>query len=227
MRTANPSRAPSALLCGFTEVTALANLLSRSQPREPFAALSAEQRARFEERARFLVGQSWTTIARYFEERDREGLGDDAADELEELESAPSLSACQALVNRVDALRRGLPEPPPDPSQPRGDWLLYWPGRSVSSGEAEIASRGFFDVQDRPPLGLWVEAIARARAPGSREFEIAVLCYVPADALEPANAGCGVCPTGALAMLEDFEGSGQRHVGVSHALHTQIRALGH
>ena len=130
-------------------------------------------------------------------------------------------------MDRVDAVRRGSLEPTVDPSLPRGDWLLYWPGRSISSGEAEIASRGFFDVQDRPPLGLWLEAIARARAPRSREFEVAVLCYVPADVLERANAGCRICPTGGLAMLEDFEGSGQGRAGISDALNAQVRALGH
>jgi len=213
----------------------MANLLPRDQPREPFAALSAEQRARLEERAHFLVGQSWEAVARHTEglghfdlSGDPSGDSDgDLALELEELEAAPSVSACQALVDRVDAVRRGSLEPTVDPSLPPGDWLLYWPGRSISSGEAEIASRGFFDVQDRPPLGLWLEAIARARAPRSREFEVAVLCYVPADVLERANAGCRLCPTGGLAMLEDFEGSGQGRAGVSDALNAQVRALGH
>jgi hypothetical protein len=130
-------------------------------------------------------------------------------------------------VDRVDAVRRGSLEPTVDPSRPRGDWLLYRPGRSISSGEAEIASRGFFDIQDRPPLGLWLEAIARARAPRSREFEVAVLCYVPADVLERANAGCRLCPTGGLAMLGNFKGSGQGRAGISDALNAQIRALGH
>ena len=209
----------------------MANLLPRDQPREPFAALSAEQRARFEQRAHFLVGQSWKTVARHTEilsDSDPSGdSGGDLALELEELEAAPSLSACQALVDRVDAVRRGSLEPTVAQPLPRGGWLLYWPGRSISSGEAEIASRGFFDVQDRPPLGLWLEAIARARAPRSREFEIAVLCYVPADVLERANAGCRLCPTGGLAMLEDFEGSGQGRAEVSDALNAQVRALGH
>ena len=39
-------------------------------------------------------------------------------------------------------------------------------GRSLSTGEAEIASRGFFDVRDRPPIGLWVESISRRIARG-------------------------------------------------------------
>ena len=78
-----------------------------------------------------------------------------------------------------------------------------------------------------PPLGLWLEAIARVRAPRSREFEVAVLCYVPADVLERANAGCRLCPTGGLAMLKDFKGSGQGRAGISDALNAQVRALGH
>ena len=89
----------------------MANLLPRDQPRELFAALSAEQRARFEQRAHFLVGQSWKTVARHTEilsDSDPSGdSGGDLALELEELEAAPSLSACQALVDRVDAVRRG------------------------------------------------------------------------------------------------------------------------
>ena len=209
----------------------MANLLPRDQPREPFAALSAEQRARLEQRAHFLVGQSWEAVARH-----TEGLGDsdpsgdsdgDLTLELEELEAAPSFSDCQALVDRVDVVRRRSLEPAVDLSLPPGDWLLYWPGRSISSGEAEIASRGFFDIQDRPPLGLWLEAIARARAPRSHEFEVAVLCYVPADVLERAHAGCRLCPTGGLAMLENSEGSGHSRTWISGALNAQVRALGH
>jgi hypothetical protein len=88
-------------------------------------------------------------------------------------------------------------------SDEAGLWLCHRPGRSLESGEAEVASRGFFDVRDRPPLGLWVDAIARPWPSRPGRFEVAVLCWIPADAAGRARAGRLHCPTGALALFEE------------------------
>ena len=85
-----------------------------------------------------------------------------------------------------------------------GLWFAFLPGYSLDTGEAEIASRGFFDSGDRPPLALWVAAVTRARAVGSQELEIAILCYAPADVAGRVRAGFEACPNGALRSLESL-----------------------
>ncbi|MCR9092767.1 MAG: hypothetical protein NXI30_00990 [bacterium] len=173
----------------------MANLLPRSQA--PFPALTEAERARVETRARFALGTPWTRL-RSFSADAAHAL----AAELDELDEAPSLPVAQALlaeldtqraerVSAVEAVTSGL----------RG--LLFRPGRSLRSGEAEAASRGFFDVADRPPPLLWLEAVARPRATGSDEIEIGLLCGVPGDALERAAAGVSACVSGALTWTDD------------------------
>jgi hypothetical protein len=191
----------------------MANLLSRKDSREPFPTFDEIQRARFEERARCISGLEWPGSARALA-RSVDGL----SLELEELEAAPALAVAHALLDRIDRARRPLlpraPAPAPA-SRLRGDWLCYLPGRSLATGEAEIASRGFFDVADRPPPGLWVEAIGR-RARGPRDaFELAILCWIPEAALDSARAGRRACRTGSLATLGE----------VSAALEQQIQRI--
>lgn len=132
------------------------------------------------------------------------------ATDLEELEQAPAPALCDALMETIERMRRALATARAAPLA--GDWLCYWPGRSLATGEADVASRGFFDVWDRPPPGLWVEAATR-RLPGRPDVELAVLCWVPEVALERARAGCAASPTRSLAWLAD----------VSDPLHAQVR----
>jgi hypothetical protein len=99
------------------------------------------------------------------------------------------------------------------PSQIIGEWLCYLPGRSLATGEAEIASRGFFDDLDRPPPGLWIEAIARRASGADSAEELAILCWIPEPAIASARAGQRACVTGSLASPDD----------VSPALSRQLR----
>jgi hypothetical protein len=191
------------------------NLLSSKSPRPPFPAFDEEQRARFEERARFLLRFAWPEDSRTLAlELDAYAL------EFEELESEPSLAAAEALLAQIDELRRARVAPSKDPAgtTPRslgGEWFCYWPGQSLSTGEAEIASRGFFDIRDRPPVGLWVETLGRKRGGASRAYEVAVLCWIPPAVAESAWAGRRACASGCLSGLAE----------VSDALCDQIRGL--
>jgi len=180
----------------------MANLLSRTQSPTPFPAFDPDQRARFDERARFVVQAPWSALQRVHEE-----LVQLHGSELEELDEAPSVASAQALLAQLDAARRdGLTDATEGAvggvSGVR--WLLFRPGRSLSTGEAEIASRGFYDVADRPPLSLWVEAVGRPRAEGSQETEVAILCAVPEAVCDAAAAGRDVCSSGALAWVEEL-----------------------
>ncbi len=193
----------------------MVNLLSGGPPREPFPAFDDNQRARFEERARFSFRLDWPSHA-----RELARAVDFLSDELEELEAEPSLVAADELLDRIDRARRALldtvVESSSGPANPfGGEWLCYWPGRSLSTGEAEIASHGFFDARDRPPVGLWVESIGRRRSRSRSDHELAIVCWIPSGAVQRAQAGREACAESSLAYLAE----------VSEALDEQARML--
>ena len=164
----------------------LANLLPRTESREPFPLLDPEQYARFESRLCSVVS-AVASPDRLRRLARRLGAFDGP---LDELESAPSLVTAFDLLDGLERLRvevslatddrgnadddstRSLPHPP------LGELICYWPGRSLSTGEASVASRGFFDMLDRPPIGFWTEAIARPMDSTREKFEIAIIAWI-------------------------------------------------
>ena len=144
----------------------MVNLLPGTRSRPSLPALTREQRARVRTRWSRIAG--WPTELRL--ELARRAHARLEA-ELEELEQAPALEHALDLLAGLDAIRSELVAADPDPETAGGPsdpseadpatWVVYWPGRSLASGEAEIASRGYLDVWDRPPLGDWLEAVAR------------------------------------------------------------------
>jgi hypothetical protein len=124
---------------------------------------------------------------------------------LEELESATSLVTAQDLLDGFDRVRVGAMSEfdPRDPSPIGGAFFCYWPGRSLSTGEAELASRGYFDVMDRPPLANWLEALARPVSSNRQVFEVAILVWVREADLERAQSGRNACGTESLALLAE------------------------
>lgn len=180
----------------------MVNLLPKASA-PPFADFDRDQRARFEERARcvFALAATATATARF-----ATGLAETFETELEELESSPTLVVAQALLDQLHQARTALVATPAPAAQadPRsGRWLCYSPGRSLSTGEAEIASRGYFDVLDRPPILHWVDAIDRPLSPGSAAREVAIITWVPEEAVERARAGRSACRTQGLAFLDE------------------------
>ena len=184
----------------------MANLLSRGP--KPFPTFDQEQCVRFEERARFLVGRPVGDLIASIS-----AIESDLEADLEELDASPSLAAAQSLASRIDDQRRRVLGTARDVTTreetsafaPGEDnWIGYRPARSLETGEAEIASRGFFDARDRPPLGLWVDVVARARVEGSVAVDLAVICYVPSEMAERARAGREICSSGALTALSEL-----------------------
>jgi hypothetical protein len=135
---------------------------------------------------------------------------------MEELESETSFVTALDLLDRIDRARAEAlagaidrddwSEGPPGSSSspPYGELICYRPGRSLSTGEAAVASRGFFDVLDRPPIGFWIEAIARPIDSSREKFEPAVIAWIPAADVERAAAGCQVCTSGSLTALGEM-----------------------
>lgn len=190
----------------------MVNLLGPRPPNAGLALLEAEPHGRVEARLAILA------------ELVRRGRIDGASlevealeVELEELDQTPSRISALACLEAIDGLRRDLAGKvdagPSSRSWPgdvlaRGDYVGHRPGRSLSSGEAEIASRGYFDVADRPPIGCWIGLLAPGSG-ASRPHEEAVedlviVAWIPEQALVRARAGCLACPNGALGLLSEL-----------------------
>jgi hypothetical protein len=201
----------------------LANLLSRTAARKSFPALDPEQHARFESR----FGRLVSLLASADSVRVLERKLDALEPQLEELESEASLVAASDLLEGIERARldavtatkaldaSGNERTLSPPESTGGDLICYWPGRSLSTGEPNVASRGFFDDSDRPPVGFWLEAIARPRESSHEEFELAIIAWVPAVDADRARAGCRACTSGSLALLSD----------VSQELNSQLRSV--
>ncbi|MCB9724170.1 MAG: hypothetical protein H6748_09010 [Spirochaetaceae bacterium] len=192
----------------------MVNLLPGTRSRPSLPALTREQRVRVRTRWSRIAG--WPTELRLELERRAHAR---LEAELEELEQAPALEHALDLLAGLDAIRSELvaadPDPDPEtaggPSDPSeadpATWVVYWPGRSLASGEAEIASRGYLDVWDRPPLGDWLEAVARPTRTGdSLAFEVGILVGVRAVDRARLAAGCAASPSGALEAIEMLGG---------------------
>jgi hypothetical protein len=200
------------------------NLLSRPSGRAPFPELDPEHLERFDARLRLVLDlHSHDVPLRHSIVSKITGSRGRFETALEELESSPSLPGLESLLGEIDVARgrlgsaRRTPEecvsaafssssaaPIGSPElRSRGGLVCYWPGRSIETGEAEVASRGYFDARDRPPLLGWLTAIARPHADRSRDFEVAVLAWVPPADLEHARRGVRACASGALAWLEE------------------------
>lgn len=202
----------------------MANLLPRKAAAKPFSRLDPEQGQRLADRLETLVDlleepEGFARLARRLSVFEVP---------LEELESAPSLITAHDLLDGLDRVRREIRSQRGSPDEPRarararvaesstsgalvdsgdrplpGELFCYWPGRSLSTGESEVASRGFFDVMDRPPLGYWLEAIARPIDATHETFEVAILVWVPAAEFARAQAGRRACGNGSLALLRE------------------------
>lgn len=180
----------------------MANLLSRKTRPLPFPRLDPAQFERFESRLRRMVEASQTPERLRALERRLSSF----EEELEELDSDPSLATANDLLDQFDRARLAAVAPFPEAEDPRamgGELICYYPGRSLSTGEAELASRGFFDLIDRPPLAYWVEAIARPSGSTRDAFEVAILIWVPGPELDRAEAGLQACRNGSLESLRE------------------------
>ncbi len=141
--------------------------------------------------------------------------------ELEELAAAPSRVAALALLEAIDGLRRGAcgpasSDPSSSSSRPAplagGDYVCHRPGRSLATGEAEIASRGYFDVEDRPPIVCWIGLLSSEPLASGYDADVAIVAWIAPGDLERARAGCDACSNGALSLLADLAPEAHRQL---------------
>jgi hypothetical protein len=187
----------------------MVNLLGGRARIDDLVCLEAEPRGRVEARLAQLV----ELVAGDRSEDLRAAL-DSLEGELEELASAPSRVSALALLEAIDGIRRGACDGTLSTVDAAaavrradllagGDYVAHRPGRSLSTGEAEIASRGYYDVEDRPPIASWIAVLAPATGP-SRDDEIVIVAWIPPGEVARARAGCRACPSGALGLLIDL-----------------------
>jgi len=127
--------------------------------------------------------------------------------EFEELESDFSAPLLDAFLERMSSAREqalGIREVSTG-RKPRGRFLVHRFGRSLSTGEAEVSSRFFYDVLDRPPASLWVETLTRAVSTDSGIYEVALLAFVPMTCVALAEAGRAACPSGSLLFIDEID----------------------
>ena len=71
----------------------------------------------------------------------------------------PTLSDVQAVLALLTRTRRTLLGAADFHLIPSGRLLVCQVNESITSGESEAETRGFFDVSDRPPWDTWIAAI--------------------------------------------------------------------
>lgn len=179
----------------------MVNLLSRGARPDPFSGLDAQAWGA-------LLSRVWRCVA-FRQDAARatfQAHVETLAGELDELESAPSLVSASSLIEAIDQMRReGMQDARPVAGSAglndldgldapgatgAGSLLCYFPGRSLSTGEAEVASRGYFDALDRPPLWSWVAVVGRRSGGTAQDFEVGVLAWVAPEDAAAAHAGC-------------------------------------
>lgn len=163
------------------------------------AALSPDRHAALAERLP-VVKRWWSTLDPRRSPADRA-----RTPSLEpRLEEESSLAALEAAIAELAAGRARLlaasaTRPRSAPSGlPDGRLLVCEIDMSIGGGEAEAASRSFFDVDDRPPWDLWLVAWGRTRRTRPDEPIACLLAFVPAEWEAIAGAGIEACPTGGL-----------------------------
>lgn len=188
----------------------MVNLLSRGARPDPFPALDAQAwDALLSRVGRCVAFRQDAALATF------QAHVETLAGELDELESAPSLMSASALIEAIGQLRlEGIGDARPaarsagsdaldDPGAARaGSLLCYFPGRSLSTGEAEVASRGYFDALDRPPLWSWVAVVGRRSGGTAQEFEVGILAWVAPEDAATAHAGCQVSAAPSVMPVE-------------------------
>jgi hypothetical protein len=88
-----------------------------------------------------------------------------------------------------------------------GRILLFDPSATLTDGAAEIASGGFFDVDNIPPWDTWVCFVYEAtyRTSQSRGFDGYLVSWVPPYFIECVNAGIEVNPEQCIGWADEMD----------------------
>jgi len=130
------------------------------------------------------------------------------------LEEEISLPALELILHELAERRASdletSPAPLADP-QP-GRLLVCEINMSISSGESEARSQGFFDVDDRPPWDGWLVAFGRTRPSQPDEPIECLICWAPEELAPLATEGIRANPCACIGWLEDRDPALMRQV---------------
>jgi len=124
------------------------------------------------------------------------------APDLEEESALPALE--EALTLLAASRRRALDADTGSRAraQETGRLLICELDMSIGSGEAEAASEGFFDVDDRPPWDLWLVCFGRTRPARPEEPIACLVAWVPESLYAQAEAGRRASSAGSLHWVD-------------------------
>lgn len=111
-------------------------------------------------------------------------------------------------VHDVSALRRALlPRDPAAADPSPGRFLVYFPDADLCDGAAAAASEDFFDDYNCPPLGTWIGYFddATDETDADPSYSGYLLCWVPEQFAELADAGVKANPEACIRWLDESE----------------------
>ena len=114
------------------------------------------------------------------------------------LEDWPTASAFEAALDMVRRRRRELLRGRTSNGLPEGRLLICQVNESISSGESEHETSGFFDVHDRPPWDTWVWQL-----PSSSIDVVTLVSWVPIELEAKVSRGIAVNPYDCIYWLTD------------------------
>jgi hypothetical protein len=83
----------------------------------------------------------------------------------------------------------------------QGRLLVCEVNESISSGESEAATQGFFDINDRPAWDTWVASVPRL----PESSEATLISWVPSELVGVVGQGIEVNPYDCIFWLADAE----------------------
>jgi hypothetical protein len=110
----------------------------------------------------------------------------------------PTRSEFETALETLRLRRRTFLGPGERKVRPLGRLLVCHVHESISSGESEAETSGFFDVHDRPPWDTWIW-----QCRGVEEQSVTLVSWVPRDLEETVSRGIAVNPYECISWLAD------------------------
>jgi hypothetical protein len=130
---------------------------------------------------------------------------------------ANKLETLRAAVGFVGGRRRRLLATAPN-GRPPGQVLVCEFNMSISSGESEYVTDGFFDVDDRPPWDTWICVLGVTIA--GEADQAVLLSWVPEPLTAIVNEGIEENPYGCIYWVRTAPAEIKRHPLVARLLRT-------
>ena len=112
----------------------------------------------------------------------------------------PTAGELEAVVETLVALRQTLLSGRAARDL-RGRLLVCEINQSISSGESEAATQGFFDVNDRPAWDTWVAGVPQ----DAESEEATLISWVPSTLVDLVDRGIQVNPYKCIFWLADAD----------------------